>query len=198
MKLIIYLLFFITSTFGVAQTAESVLKSLQNKFDSISDISADIVQKSGGRLTGNGKLLFKKDNNLRVEIGKQTIIANGETTWNYSKKDNKVIINNYDEAGSGLFSINYLVYKYPTECNLNLLSEGSQQILVLTPKSKRNSLGEVKLYISKENLIDRVIVSNPATGTMDVSFSNYKLNQKLPDSQFSFTAPEGTTVVDLR
>jgi outer membrane lipoprotein-sorting protein len=52
--------------------------------------------------------------------------------------------------------------------------------------------------MAKENLIDKVVISNPATGTMEVSFSNYKLNQNLSDSKFSFTPPEGTTVVDLR
>ncbi|MBE0538872.1 MAG: outer membrane lipoprotein carrier protein LolA [Ignavibacterium sp.] len=198
MKIFISLLFFLTSTFSFAQTAESVLKSLQNKFDSISDITADIVQNAGGKSVGNGKMFFKKDNNLRIEFGKQTIISDGITTWNFNKKDNKVIISNYDETGSGLLSINYLVYQYPSECDLSLLSEGSNPILVLTPKSKRNNLGEVKLYITKENLIDKVIVSNPATGIMEITFSNYKLNQSLPDSQFKFTVPEGTTVVDLR
>ncbi|HCY75265.1 MAG TPA: hypothetical protein DHV28_05045 [Ignavibacteriales bacterium] len=198
MKIFISLLFFLTSTFSFAQTAESVLKSLQNKFDSISDITADIVQNSGGKSVGNGKMFFKKDNNLRIEFGKQTIISDGITTWNFNKKDNKVIISNYDETGSGLLSINYLVYQYPSECDLSLLSEGSNPILVLTPKSKRNNLGEVKLDITKENLIDKVIVSNPATGIMEITFSNYKLNQSLPDSQFIFTVPEGTTVVDLR
>ena len=37
----------------------------------------------------------------------------------------------------------------------------------------------------KENLIDKALISNPASGTMEVSFSNYKLNQNLPDSKFS-------------
>jgi outer membrane lipoprotein-sorting protein len=81
---------------------------------------------------------------------------------------------------------------------LSLSTEGSNQILNLKPKSKKNNIGEVNLYISKENLIDKALISNPASGTMGVSFSNYKLNQNLPDSKFSFTEPEGTTVVDLR
>jgi outer membrane lipoprotein-sorting protein len=81
---------------------------------------------------------------------------------------------------------------------LSLSAEGTRQILNLKPKSKKNNLGEVKLYLSKENLIDKAVISNPASGTMEVSFSNYKLNQNLPDAEFSFTEPEGTTVVDLR
>ena len=70
--------------------------------------------------------------------------------------------------------------------------------MVLKPKSKRNNLGEVKLYINKENLIDKAVVSNQATGAMEVVFSNYKLNQNLSDSKFTFSAPEGTAVVDIR
>lgn len=198
MKIIISFLVFFYVSIGFAQSSESVLKALQNKFDSISDLSTDVAQKSNGKSSLSGKMYFKKDNNLRIEFGNQTIVADGKTSWNYNKKDKKVIISDYDEAGSGLLSINYLVYQYPSECDLSLSSEGSKQILILKPKSNKNNLGEVKLYITKENLIDKAVISNPASGTMEVSFTNYKLNQNLSDSKFSFTAPEGTTVVDLR
>ena len=198
MKIIVSLLVLLYSTIGFTQNAESVLKSLQNKFDSITDLTIDVTQKSNGTSSLSGKMFFKKENNLRIEFGNQTIVADGKTSWNYNKKDKKVIISDYDEAGSGLLSINYLVYQYPSECDLSLSSEGSKQILNLKPKSKKDNLGEVKLYITKEKLIDKVVISNPATGTIEVSFSNYKLNQNLSDSKFSFIAPEGTTVVDLR
>lgn len=198
MKILISLLVLLLSTVGFTQNAESVLKSLQNKFDSITDLTADVAQKNNGQSNLTGKMYFKKENNIRLEVGNQTIVADGKTSWNYNKKNKKVIISDYDEAGSGLLSINYLVYQYPSECYLSLSTEGSSQILNLKPKSKKNNLGEVKLYISKENLIDKALISNPASGTMEVSFSNYKLNQNLPDSKFSFTEPEGTAVVDLR
>ena len=198
MKILLSIILFIFSTFSFSQNAESVLKSLQNKFDSISDLTTDVSQKSNGTTSFSGKMFFKKDNNLRIEFGNQLIVADGVTSWNYNKKDKKVIITNYDEAGSGLLSINYLVYQYPSECDLGLSSEGSKQILNLKPKSKRNNLGEVKLYINQENLIDKAVITNSGTGTMEVSFSNYKLNQKISDSNFTFIAPEGTSVVDLR
>jgi len=198
MKILLSIILFVFSTYSFSQNAESVLKSLQNKFDSITDLTADVSQKSNSKSNLTGKMYFKKENNLRIEFANQTIVANGETSWNYNKKSNKLIISNYDEAGSGLLSINYLVYQYPSECDLSLSSEGSKQILNLKPKSNKNNIGEVKLYINKDSLIDKAVISNAATGTMEVSFSNYKLNQKLSDSNFTFTAPEGTTVVDLR
>jgi outer membrane lipoprotein-sorting protein len=198
MKIILsFILFFFTSiTF--AQNAETVLKSLQTKFDSITDLTANVSQKVNGKDNLSGKMYFKKENNLKIQFANQTLVADGKTSWNYNEKTKKLIISNYDEESSGMLSINYLVYQYPAECNLELATGGSEQILILKPKSKRNKFGEVKLYITKNNLIDKVMVSNQATGTMEVSFSNYKLNQKFSDSEFSFTPPEGTTVVDLR
>ncbi|MFZ1518448.1 MAG: outer membrane lipoprotein carrier protein LolA [Ignavibacteriaceae bacterium] len=198
MKTILSIVILFYSTASFSQSAESVLKSLQNKFDSITDLSVDVNQKSNGKSSLSGKLFFKKENSLRMEFGGQTIVADGTTSWNYNKKDKKVIISKYDEAGSGLLSINYLIYQYPSECDLSLSSEGSKTVLVLKPKSKRNSLGEVKLVINKENLIDKTVITNQSAGTMEVGFSNYKLNQNLSDSKFTFTAPEGTTVVDIR
>jgi len=192
----LFLIFF--SAIAFSQNAEAVLKSLQNKFDSISTLSVDITQKTNAKSVQTGKMFFKKENNLRIEFPYQTIVSNGSTSWNYNKKDKKVIISNYDETGSGLLSINYLIYQYPSECELSLSSEGDKQILILKPKSNRNNMGVVKLYITKENLIDRAIISNKDSGTIEVLFSNYKLNQKLSDSQFTFIPPEGTAVVDLR
>ena len=198
MKIIFSLFYLVCSTLGFAQSAETVLKSLQDKFDSITDLSVDVTQNSNGKSSLNGKMYFKKENNLRIEIGNQTIVADGKTSWNYNKKEKKVIISNYDEEGAGLLSINYLIYQYPSECDLSLSSEGSKQILILKPRSKKNNLGEVKLHITKDNLIDKAVIQNQSTGTIEISFSNYKLNQKISDSKFSFTPPEGTTVVDLR
>ena len=114
MKILISLLVLLLSTVGFTQNAESVLKSLQNKFDSITDLTADVAQKNNGQSNLTGKMYFKKENNIRLEVGNQTIVADGKTSWNYNKKNKKVIISDYDEGGSGLLSINYLVYQSPS------------------------------------------------------------------------------------
>jgi outer membrane lipoprotein carrier protein len=198
MKYIISLITFLFVTTAFSQNAESVLKSLQNKFDSISDLSVTVSQKFDNQSALSGKMFFKKPNNIKIEFPKQTIVTDGKTSWNYNKKVNKVIISNYDDSGSDLFSINYLVYQYPSECDLSLEKESNTQILILNPKSKKNNLGIVKLFITKDNLVDKAVISSPSGKIVEVSFSNYKLNPKLSDSLFSFTPPKGTTIVDLR
>lgn len=198
MKLLLSFLLFLYSSFSFSQSAESVLKSLQSKFDSISDLSVDVAQSSENAGNLSGRMFFKKENKLRIEFPNQIIVTDGKTSWNYNKKNKKVIISDYEDTGSGMLSINYLVYQYPSECNLSLTAEGSNNVLLLKPKSKRNNLGAVQLYINKDNLIDKAVLNNPSTGKSEVKFSNYKLNKEISESNFTFTAPEGTTVVDLR
>lgn len=198
MKLLLSLILVIYSSVSFSQSAEDVLKSLQNKFDSISDLSVDVSQSSENSGSLSGKMFFKKENKLKIEFPNQTIVTDGKTSWNYNKKSKKVIISDYEDTGSGLLSINYLVYQYPSECNVSLTKEGGSNVLLLKSKTKKNNLGDVQLFINKDNLIDKAVVNNPVTGKSEVKFSNYKLNQKISESNFTFTAPEGTTVVDLR
>lgn len=198
MKVLLSVIFIFFSNVLFSQSAESVLSSLQNKFNSINDLSADVAQKLDGKNNLTGTMFFKKENNLRIEFPNQILVADGKTAWNYNKKENKLIISDYEETGSGLLSINYLVYQYPSECDLTLSREGSNDVLQLNPKSKKNNPGIIKLYINKDNLIDKAVIQRTGSGSMEVRFSNYKINQKIAASNFSFTAPEGTTVIDLR
>ena len=60
MKIIISLLVFFYTTIGFTQSSESVLKALQNKFDSITDLTTDVAQKSNGKSNLSGKMYLKK------------------------------------------------------------------------------------------------------------------------------------------
>ena len=198
MKIIISLLTILFFTTSYSQDAESVLKSLQKKFDSINDLSVEVTQKSNSKSVLAGKMFFKKENNIKIEFPNQTIVTDGKTSWNYNKKTNKVIISNYDDAGSDFLSINYLVYQFPTECNLSLSEENGMQVLVLNPKSKQNNFEMIKLFITKDDLISKATILSQSGALTEVSFNNYKLNPKLSSSLFSLTPPKGTAVIDLR
>ena len=178
--------------------AEDVLKALQDKFNSINDLQADISQSTDGKQNLIGKLLYKKENKLRFELKNHLIISNGETSWNYSKKENKVIISSVDEESEGIFSVKKLIYEYPSQCELSLEDEGGQKILTLVPSSTSLSFNYLKLYVNSDNLISKVLLSEGAGSLSLVNISDYVLNKNIPDSKFSFTSPEGCKVIDLR
>ncbi len=181
------------------------LKSLQNKFETINDLTVDVVQKSGSKesATGglSGKLSYKKESavggKFHLDLKNNLIVSDGSTIWNYNKRENKVIINNVDETDPSYFSFNSIVYTYPSQCTLT--SEQNGEVLVLTPKENSDlNFSKAKLWINKENLVTKITLENEGTGETEISFSNYKLNQNIADSKFKFTPPEGSTIIDLR
>lgn len=193
----IFILTFISS--GIAQgNADAVLKNIQNKFDSIGDLSAQITQSVNDKVNLRGKAFYKKENHLRFEFDNMLIISDGETSWNYNKKQDKVIITDYENEGNKILSIRQIIFEYPEDCELNTFEFEGNKVLELIPKDDTFSFNSVKLYIDSENLITKVLVDDSAAGTIQIDLSNYQLNKNLPDSYFSFTPPEGSQVLDLR
>ena len=188
---------FATITFS-QNDADKVLNDLQTKFDTIKDFSVGFTQTGNGKNKLTGMLVFKKENKLRIDTKNFIIVTDGTTSWNYNKKQNKVIISNYDENDPGVFSIKELVYELPAESDIELSNENGQNVLTLTPNSYNYSFDSAKLWINEDNLISKVVLNDAAIGIVKVKFSNYQLNQNLKDSEFSFTPPEGSRIIDIR
>lgn len=183
----------------IAQSdAGKVLSALQSKFDSIRDLSADISQSIGGKTNLTGKIFYKKENKLRFEFKNILIVSDGETSWNYNKKNSKVIITDYETEGINILSIEQLIYEYPKECDLSSYEFEGRTFLEFTPKTSTFNFNSIKLWIDKNNLVTRALFEDPASGLIQVDLSNYELNKGLPDSHFSFIPPAESEIIDLR
>jgi outer membrane lipoprotein carrier protein len=77
--------------------------------------------------------------------------------------------------------------------------ENGIEVLVLIP-NKESSIGYslIKIWVNNENLINRILLKDKADNLTQIDFSKYKVNQKITDSKFNFTPPEGSKVIDLR
>jgi len=179
-------------------TTDKVIKDLQSKFDTIKDLSVEFTQSADGKTKLTGMLSIKKENKLRIDTKNIIIISDGKTSWSYNIKENKVIISSYDDNDPSVFSINKLVYDLPSESNIELSKDNGQNVLNLTPNSYKYSFDNVKLWLSEDNLINKLEINDATMGKVEVKFSNYKINQNLADSNFSFTPPEGSRIIDIR
>jgi outer membrane lipoprotein carrier protein len=178
--------------------AKALLKNIQDNFDSIDDLSAEITQLINGKINLEGKVYYKKENHLRFEFNNMLIVSDGETSWNYNKKQNKVIITDYDTEGNKILSLRQIIYEYPDECELSTYDSEGEKVLQLISQNNSLSFNSVKLFITDDNLISKVLIDDPSTGSIQVFLSNYKINKNLSDSLFSFSPPEGSQVLDLR
>ncbi len=196
--LVLYSVWF-SQVFTPAQTdAGKLLSALQSRFDSIEDLSADITQSINGKTNLAGKIFYKKENKLRFEFRDMLIVSDGETSWNYNKNENKVIITGYDSGGTDFLSIENLVYKYPEECSISSYEFEGKNVLEFKPKTPTFSFSSIKLWIDEDDLVGRALFDDPAAGLIQIDLSNYKLNKNIADSYFSFSPPAGSEIIDLR
>ena len=199
MKIIkIFYVFTLAACFTVyAQTTSDLLKSVQSKYNSANSLSVNFTKISGSKEDFSGKLFLKKENKLRIELKNNTIITDGKTFWNYNKKENKVIINNYDESEPSELSLNKVILDYPSKCTVTEGEDGSYNTLTLIPKTSELNFNSVKLFVNSDYLADKVMIDDP-TGKATIKLSGYKLNQDIPDTEFTFSTPKGCKVIDLR
>jgi outer membrane lipoprotein-sorting protein len=145
-----------------------------------------------------GKVFYKKENNLRFEFKNSIIISNGETSWNYNEKQQKVVITDFESEGNKILSIRQIIFEYPEDCELNTFESEGQKVLELIPKAEAFSFNSIRLFIDNDYLITKAFIDDPASGAIQIDLSNYQLNKNLPDSYFQFSPPERSQVIDLR
>jgi outer membrane lipoprotein carrier protein len=194
----LFLILFTINTSFAQSDAQQLLEDIQNKFDSITDLSANITQSVNGKVNLKGKAFYRKENNLRFEFDNMIIVSDGEISWNFNKKQNKVIISDYNTEGNKILSIRQLIYEYPEECKISTSQIEGKKVLELIPQDETFSFKSVKLFTNSENLITKVLVDDPASGKIQIDLSSIELNKNLEASYFQFSPPEGSQVIDLR
>jgi len=178
--------------------AQTVLKNIQDKFNTIDDLSAELSQTVNGEVNLKGKIYYKKENQLRFEFKNVLLISDGETSWSYNQKDNKVVISDYESEGNKILSIRQIIYEYPDDCEMSTYESGGMTVLQLIPKDDTFHFNSVELFINEDYLINNAVIDDPASGNIGVHLSNYQLNKNLSNSLFEFSPPEGSEIIDLR
>ncbi len=176
-----------------------LLENIQERFDKINNLSAEFKQTTNGKALLTGKLLFKKDDKIRIEFKHSVLVSDGKTNWSYNKKENKVIISNNEASSASPLSLKKIIYDYPKECSISSESSNGSSVLVLTPNAS-SSIGYslIKIWPDSDNLINKVVLKDNADNLIQIEFFKYKLNQKVLDSKFIFYPPEGSKIIDLR
>jgi outer membrane lipoprotein carrier protein len=197
-SLILFAIFIFTASLLAIDSADQLVKSLQNKFNSISYLTADFRQTSNGRVTLAGKFFYGKGNKMRLELKSLIIVTDGKTNWSYNKKDKKVVISNYDPSDPSIISLERIIKDYPSSCKVTTEKEGSTDVINLSPNKRGLNFKNAKIHINSENLIEKINMVDQNNNQVQIEFSNYQLNKDLGASTFTFTPPKGSKVIDLR
>ncbi len=201
-----FLFLFLLGSFLFAQSGNELLKRVQNKFNSLENFTADFSQaiyatQGSNTAKVSGKFFYKRKNKFVVELKNEMIVSDGSTIWNLNKKFNRVVISYFSDDPTS-FSLERFIFDYPRLCKISLIKEEhlapGEGVIELSPKDQDMECKSVKIRINKEGLISSLEIVDRGDIKYHFQFSNFRLNQDMPDSKFTYNPPKGIQIIDLR
>jgi outer membrane lipoprotein carrier protein len=177
------------------------LESFTVQFSYQVENKADTTQK---RISKSGTLRYRpRQNKFAVDMGDLLIVCNGQTIWQYLKKENEVTITPYNpKEGFSLDRI-FRIYDQDMKVRLDKSETYKGQTIhkiSLFPISDTTDYFRVEVWISDATELPQRIKFSHRDGTVvEYELKNFQV-VSLPDSEFVFDTRKypGISVVDLR
>jgi len=189
------------------ENANDILSKIQKKYDTIRDASVRFSQHirfgvMSTDQTFNGKFLMKKGGMYRVEGEEQTIVTDGKSVWTFTKSNRQVIVDTYKDDPKS-FSPDKVLVNVPKNYFATLLPDEKSTkdlaVLKLIPKDEKSQVKWMKVWIDRNDwLMQKIQIQDISDNLTTYTLSDIVLNGNLQDSVFTFSAPEGVEVIDLR
>jgi outer membrane lipoprotein carrier protein len=196
---------------AVAASATDLAQSLQRKYDTVRDFSADFVHTYQGgvlhkQITERGHVLVKKPGKMRWEYTspeKKLFISDGVRVYSYVPEDKQVVVGAVpkdDQAGAPILFLagkGNLVRDFTASAGeLPPASPPESLALKLVPKAAQPDYDWLLLVVDRQSLALRTLVTMDGQGGQSsISFVNLKENVAPADKEFAFNIPRGVDVI---
>ena len=205
-------LLLLSSTLAFSQQHEYGVKEItdkiQKKYDSLQDATAHFTQRvkfgfSKIEQSFSGTLRMKRPNKYRIETEYQTLVTDGTIVWSYSPVNKQVLIDRYKETPDS-FAPEQFLLNLPANYFASLVQqvkkgEATWFALKLVPKDDQSFIKSMKVWVEEGSWVVRKVEMLDVNDTEKMyDVQEIKINTGLKDATFTFTAPAGTEVVDLR
>jgi outer membrane lipoprotein carrier protein len=197
---------------AVAVSATELAQSLQRKYDTVRDFSADFVHTYQGgvlhkQITERGHVLVKKPGKMRWDYTspeKKLFISDGVRVYSYIPEDKQVTVGavpKEDQAGAPILFLagkGNLVRDFtPSIGQLPAGSPPMSEALKLVPKAAQPDYDSLLLVIDTQSLALRTLVTMDGQGGQSsISFVNLKENVSPADKEFAFSISRGVDVIN--
>ena len=197
---------------ALAVSATDLAQSLQRKYDTIRDFSADFIHTYEGgvlhkQITERGHVLVKKPGKMKWDYTspeKKLFISDGVRVYSYTPEDRQVIIGAVpkdDQPGAPILFLagkGNLARDFTASIGeLPKASPPGSEALKLVPKAAQPDYDWLLLVIDHQSLALRTLVTMDGQGgRSSISFMNLKENVNPADKEFAFNIPRGVDVIN--
>jgi outer membrane lipoprotein carrier protein len=196
---------------ALAASATDLAQSLQRKYDTVRDFSADFVHTyTGGvlrkQITERGHVLVKKPGKMRWDYTspeKKLFVSDGVRVYSYVPEDRQVeegAAPRDDQAGAPILFLagkgNLLRDFTSSIGDVPATSPAGSLALKLVPKAAQPDYEWLLLVVDAKSLSLRSLVTMDGQGGQSsISFQNLKENVSPADKEFAFNIPRGVDVI---
>lgn len=188
-------------------TVEELVSQLDKEYSTFQDIQMEFTQRISSDVFESkrqfeGEIYIKNPDKFRIESPQQTIVANGEYIWVYSRENKQVTKRRFDPANGIL-----LPYRYLSSFKDDYIArlDKDEQIkkrwcykLVLTPKEENSFVSKMILWVDKEALLTlKLKYWDLNNNEITLLFKNIKIDPNIDVSKFTFEIPAGVELLDL-
>lgn len=197
----VLMLLFTSATLCQAQTVNTIMNKVLNKFNTSKTMSADfLIASSQMNATGTIVMNGKK---FRIMTKDYICWYDGLTQWVYTTATDEV--NVLEPSKEELESNNpyFAVMRYNSKYRPSLKSQTDTEYIVqLTSRNMYVDVSNIVLTIDKASYkITKAVATMIDDSTQTIEFTNYKTDENIPATVFVYDSklvPQGTQVIDLR
>lgn len=188
-----------------ATTGELVV-AVKETYKNTSSVRAEFVQVVRNKAMGTedrqrGRISFERPRKVRVEMGlpvQQVFVSDGKTLWAYNVRDKQVM--ETPDLGSGSASVGLPIEelgRIDELFDVTLLPDKGARpsyTVQLVPK-KQGPFKSMRLTLSKSLTLQDLVLVDQLDNVTEMNFSMVRMNQDIPDTEFTFVAPPGVQVI---
>ena len=191
-----YIIIILIASIGVS--GQELLSKVQNQFNLMQSFSCNFSQEinSAGlsqNVISDGKFIFAKTDNYKIEFNKKLIVSDGTDYWNYDEVAKRVVVSRLEDNPLN-FSLNKLIFEYPKECEI--IEERNK--IKLIPQSDELGLDYITISFDENYLLNKIELVDFNANIYIFRLSNIISSSKIDKELFVFIPPKGVKVIDLR
>ncbi len=190
-----------------AQDGPPSLEALQARYDRLEGLRATFTQVTQSDFSNDstqiqGRVLLA-GNKYRVETPSQTVVTNGTTTWIYSPADSQVVVNDAEANASTITPQTFLTAsgeKYEIASTRTARrKESPHHVLSLTATKESSRFKKAILWVRRsDRIVTRLRATDRNGAILDLRLREIVVGPGFEGRPFTFSAPDGVEVVDLR
>lgn len=135
----------------------------------------------------------------RVKAGELEMYCDGKSVWQVNKTANEVVVTNMTDNDDDLTNPAKLLANYSKNYRAKYIREEADGTAIVDLQPKKGRMyHKIRLFIvAKTGLLKKMEQHNYDSSRGEYTITNFK-NVKASDADFTFTAPKGMEVVDMR